>query len=444
MWFLQRSAQKTPFILFLIGVLFLSSASASRAAITDDVVGFWGLNESSGTRTDNIGGNTLSEADGAVSSVTGKVSSGAQFQYLVSGYLSIANNSSFNLSGGDFTLSLWVYLDNKSGTQVFAAKYGSTGYAIYYEPLSTAFLFSTYSGGGITTGSALGDPTTGTWYHIVGVHDSVANTNTIRINDQYQNIVSGVTDIPDDTGPFTIGGFGASGAYVPNGRVDAVGLWKRKLTSGEITSLYNAGNGLELTLSTPTPTATPVATQTSDSRPPVLPAGCADSAPAGIADLFQIDTTDTTATLYFRPVNNATKYVIAYGFAPHTGYFGTEFDSTGSTGVLTYTIRDLTPNTKYAFMVRGGHGCMPGNWSRTLQSTTKKKKALFVTSFLSSPKVLGAQSICQYTVLEGDTLWKIASQKLGSGFLYDKIMKENQLQTSLIRVGETLHFGCVN
>jgi hypothetical protein len=229
----------------LLVAVILCRAPAAHAAINTGLVSFWKLNEASGSRSDSVGTNTLTETSGSVASTSGKLGSAGQFGGGSTAYLSIPNNSSFNTGGGDFSISLWVYLDNRTGTQVFASKYSGGGYALYYESVSHAFVFSTYAGSNFAIGTALGDPATGTWYHLVGVHDSVTKTNTIRINDQYTNTVTAVTDQPDTTGPFTIGAF-STGAYTTNGRIDAVGFWNRTLTSGEITSLYNSGTGLEL------------------------------------------------------------------------------------------------------------------------------------------------------------------------------------------------------
>ena len=105
---------------FLVIAAVLYFTPPSYAALTDGLVSFWGLNESSGSRADNISGNTLTETSGTVPSTTGKVGNAPLFTNSVSGYLSVSNNSSFNMSGGDFSISLWAYLNNKTGTQVFA------------------------------------------------------------------------------------------------------------------------------------------------------------------------------------------------------------------------------------------------------------------------------------------------------------------------------------
>ena len=296
---------------------------SASAALTDGLVSFWGLNETSGTRADNIGSNNLSVVGSAVTGVGGKVGNSALFQDASTGYLSVANNSSFNTSGGDFSISLWVYLNNRTGTQVFASKYSSGGYAIYYESISSAFMFSTYAGGGLTTGSALGNPNTGTWYHIVGVHDSVANTNTMRINDQYENTITSVTDQPDTAGPFTIGAFGSGGLYTANGRVDAVGFWNRKLTSGEITTLYGGGNGVELT---------------------------ADSVAPAISNVSSSSVSDTGATITWDTDEAASTKIV---YSTDTSYNLSTTETDTGTRVLSHskTLSSLTACTTYNYKV---------------------------------------------------------------------------------------------
>lgn len=44
----------------------------------------------------------------------------------------------------------------------------------------------------------------------------------------------------------------------------------------------------------------------------------------------------------------------------------------------------------------------------------------------------------QYEVKKGDTLWKIAEEKTGSGFKWEEIKKENGLNTDAIEVGQKL------
>ena len=49
---------------------------------------------------------------------------------------------------------------------------------------------------------------------------------------------------------------------------------------------------------------------------------------------------------------------------------------------------------------------------------------------------------CTYVVQEGDNLWNIAVKKLGDGRKYLDIMKENELNSNLLNVGQKLKVQC--
>lgn len=57
---------------------------------------------------------------------------------------------------------------------------------------------------------------------------------------------------------------------------------------------------------------------------------------------------------------NVDKYAIAYGLQSGNYIYG--LDNVGD--VNSFTVRYLTPGTKYYFAVRGANGCMPGPWSQ--------------------------------------------------------------------------------
>jgi len=102
------------------------------------------------------------------------------------------------------------------------------------------------------------------------------------------------------------------------------------------------------------------------------PPACNDSKPSSIPNLFQVDTTKTTAKLFFTPVNNnISYYYIAYGFWEGDERFGVSFDKGYYNGVIDYTINKLSPNTTYYFKVRAGNGCATGDWSNWRAAKTK-------------------------------------------------------------------------
>lgn len=110
-----------------------------------------------------------------------------------------------------------------------------------------------------------------------------------------------------------------------------------------------------------------VATTSSSSAP----TGCLTKKPEEVPFLFQVDTTKTTATLYFMPVKeNISYYFIAYGYSNGDKRFGASYDFGPYTGVINYTVNMLNPGETYYFTIRGGNGCATGEWSNTLAATT--------------------------------------------------------------------------
>ncbi len=224
---------------------------------------------------------------------------------------------------------------------------------------------------------------------------------------------------------------------------------------------------------TPEPTSTPtpkpiLQSNNTNSSPdissPSAPT-CADTRPLNTPNLFQIDTNNTQATLYFAPISDAHKYFIAYGNGESTNMYGVEFETGVSNGVLSYTVNALSPNSKYSFVVRGGNGCMPGEWGNTMTATTSNSSSKatsyyknFVSRILSvfPRRVTNAGSgngdleattvsvkECQdYVVQPGDNLWTIASQNLESGTKYSDLMQKNNLSSTLLNIGQVLRVGC--
>ncbi len=197
------------------------------------------------------------------------------------------------------------------------------------------------------------------------------------------------------------------------------------------------------------------------------PPGCGDSKPSSTPNLFQIDAGDSEVTLYISPVTGANKYAVTFGYTPGEERFGTEFSYSDTGGVIPINISHLNPNTTYYFKVRGGNGCMPGDWSNEMKIKTQTKGSRqthqFFKGFLSrfttllskknktvtvSPNnALNNQSdmptACQYIVKSGDSLWSIATSQLGDGSKYPQIIQQNNLvSTTLLDIGQILKIDC--
>lgn len=146
--------------------------------------------------------------------------------------------------------------------------------------------------------------------------------------------------------------------------------------------LYNVGKSA--VISTPGPSTS------SNSNNSPADSSCSLPKPSNAPDLFQIETARTSVTLFITPSSsNRDRYFIQYSLDQLSGTYGTEILDT-SNGVFTITINDLQPRTRYAFKVRAGNGCMPGEWSAALSATTGAKRIYY--RWVSLPKLLPFQA----------------------------------------------------
>lgn len=140
--------------------------------------------------------------------------------------------------------------------------------------------------------------------------------------------------------------------------------------SSIVSGLSYSGGNLTFTAAHFT-TFTAVERSSSSSSSSAGPPSCSSMTPAYSPHLFQIDTGETSAKLYFTPVNdNISYYYIAYGPQANQEQYGVQFDQGRYEGVIDFTINLLSPNTAYYFKVRAGNGCAPGPWSNTLKTVT--------------------------------------------------------------------------
>jgi tripartite motif-containing protein 71 len=122
----------------------------------------------------------------------------------------------------------------------------------------------------------------------------------------------------------------------------------------------------DLTSNTPTPTSQDPSDPPSSSgySAPV----CTNSKPLLIPDLFQINTTKTSAKLFFTPIDT-NQFYISFSTKPNAEENGEQVTLLKE-GVQSETIYFLKSNTTYYIKVRGQNGCMPGDWSHIMKVTT--------------------------------------------------------------------------
>lgn len=228
------------------------------STLRTNLIAFWNLEEVSGTRFDSVGSNDLVD-NNTVTQAVGKISNAASFDRANSEYLSLADNTDLSTGDIDWTIAVWVKLTTKD-TQIIVAKDDTNNQREfnldYFSGDDEFRVFVTSDGTNSTitfaAASTFGSPSIGVWYFIVISHDATANTISIQINNGAIDSSAHSGGSFDGTAPFAIGAQFSSGtpANFANNLTDAVGFWKKVLTTDEKSLLFNRGIGRQMPLPT--------------------------------------------------------------------------------------------------------------------------------------------------------------------------------------------------
>ena len=97
-------------------------------------------------------------------------------------------------------------------------------------------------GNGSARATSFGTLSTGTWYNIIGMHDSVNDTVGISVN-LSANSGAYTAGVKSGSGPFVVGAMSNGVGGFLTGRIDDTGFWTKVLTTAERNNLYNGGSG---------------------------------------------------------------------------------------------------------------------------------------------------------------------------------------------------------
>lgn len=227
----------------------LDNTGGGGSTLLTDIIAYWKLDEASGTRNDSVGSTNLSD-NNTVTSATGKINNAGQFVAANSEYLEALDNAAMSVGAGSFTFTCWVNLASKATYQSIVSKANFSApleYHLIYHPAYDNFMWLLADSGGTITelrASTFGSPSTSTWYFLAAWYDSGSGLMKVSVNNGTVDTVSGPTPF-DGASRFRLGAYNYSAASFPmDGMIDEVGFWKRTLTAGEITSLYNGSSGL--------------------------------------------------------------------------------------------------------------------------------------------------------------------------------------------------------
>lgn len=221
-------------------------------ALTDNLVSYYKLDESSGNAADSVGSNTLTNNGGATYSA-GKINNGVSLASASSQYLQNATPTGLPTGSSAFSVSLWLKKTTNPGAGV---KHGQ----VYFGTNATRQLCYVEMDGNIGSGNqvtfatfaddinSVATLTTGTWYHIVATYDGSVTTKLyVDGSLDTTRTLATALNIVINAGGLIVGAdylAGAVGGY-DNGMIDEVGIWSRALSSTEVSELYNGGAGLQ-------------------------------------------------------------------------------------------------------------------------------------------------------------------------------------------------------
>ena len=214
------------------------------------------MDEASGMILDSQGSNDASPFP-SLGSASGKIDGARDFEASSVERASIADNADMSVGDIDFTWAIWVNLESKTthrcvfekGVDQLPGGGVDMEYRLHYDVTADRFIFTVAnnSAGASVNANNLGSPSTATWYFIVCEHDSVANELRIKVNDGTADTASWSGGSWDSGGFFFFGMqyyTAVEANWIPfDGLMDEALFWKRILTSGEHTELWNNGDG---------------------------------------------------------------------------------------------------------------------------------------------------------------------------------------------------------
>jgi hypothetical protein len=218
-------------------------------ALSDSLVSYWELEETSGTRVDSHGSNDLTD-NNTVGSAAGIQGNGADFERDNSEYLSITDAAQTGLEyNADFTINFWMYAEtletlrtpfskwqDTTGNGILAFLYTNGDLRTYIASTASTNVNKLFTSTGITAGA---------WFMVTVTFDVSAGSMQLYVNATSKGTQTGFSTSPyQNSEPFRIGAYNSSAGQPFDGIIDEFGFWSRVLTSTEVTELYNSGDGL--------------------------------------------------------------------------------------------------------------------------------------------------------------------------------------------------------
>ncbi len=214
-----------------------SSLTINPLWSTNGLVGYWNLDEGTGTTALDLSGNgnggTLVNGPTWVS---GKIGNGLSFNG-TNNYVNITNSTNFNFGTGNFTVSFWASSNVYKTMSGIISKglYWNSGLGWTITDVSspTYIFFNTYDG--TTQKYIQSSLSIYPWTYITAIKRD--GNIEFWVNGTMMSTNSAPSNTLDNSSSLTIGS-GPSGYW--NGLIDDVRIYNRSLSVAETQSLYNA------------------------------------------------------------------------------------------------------------------------------------------------------------------------------------------------------------
>lgn len=222
------------------------------SSLTQGILAWWNMNETSGTVYDHTSnGVDLTPYNSPTYGETGILENGIGFSN-DDAILETSDYNSLNPSTDMYAVSLWVNIDtlpSVTGNEyyLFRGLVSASPYENVYIIIrnSDNRIYAAFNDGSGEIGVASTNAVSiSTWYHIVFVINGIGDLPTLYVNNSAVNgTTDQVYDILNANQGYVIGNAWNGSGTNCIGVIDEVGVWDRTLTVGEVSELYNAGDG---------------------------------------------------------------------------------------------------------------------------------------------------------------------------------------------------------
>jgi len=210
--------------------------------LTDGLIAWWKLDETSGTSVIDSSGNGITGTATTPAIATGKFANARDFVPANNDYVTFGTNSKMNEANG-FTFASWVYTDAYTHGYPTLYKKGDYGASlgflwIYQQNTAPGNIYYAYATGTTATSKTLScGLTSGKWEHLVVTLNRANKSISCYVNGVLKDteVYTG-TMLPAISSQAQLGKYGASSTH--DGRLDEVRLYSRPLDSNEAVQLY--------------------------------------------------------------------------------------------------------------------------------------------------------------------------------------------------------------